>query len=242
MPPRCATGRAGCCTARNSAAARSWPRPICSPASRSMPAPSAASGPSACTLNVDARGGTFTQRWQVFSESWVDAARQCSSTGRATCGSTARRRAVVAVDGVPSAAAAARHLRGRRPLRMEHAARSRCRWPICTAHGGSERGRPARRAARAPGRRACGWASAAAPSSRRRMEVQVYRLVRDEIPAYLLTRIRLNVSGDAREELLGTRAARGLHAADAHGRSAGAPRARRHAARAGARRLRTRSR
>ena len=34
------------------------------------------------------------------------------------------------------------------------------------------------------------------------MEVQVYRLVRDEVPAYLLTRIRLNVAGDAREELL----------------------------------------
>ncbi len=35
------------------------------------------------------------------------------------------------------------------------------------------------------------------------MEVQVYRLVRDEVPTYLLTRIRLNVAGDAREELLG---------------------------------------
>ena len=35
------------------------------------------------------------------------------------------------------------------------------------------------------------------------MEVQVYRLVRDDIPTYLLTRIRLNVAGDAREELLG---------------------------------------
>jgi hypothetical protein len=34
------------------------------------------------------------------------------------------------------------------------------------------------------------------------MEVQVYRLVQDEIPAYLLTRIRLNVAGDAREEVL----------------------------------------
>ncbi len=35
------------------------------------------------------------------------------------------------------------------------------------------------------------------------MEVQVYRLVQDEIPVYLLTRIRLNVAGEAREEVLG---------------------------------------
>jgi hypothetical protein len=34
------------------------------------------------------------------------------------------------------------------------------------------------------------------------MEVQVYRLVSDEIPVQLTTRIRLNVAGDAREELL----------------------------------------
>ena len=34
------------------------------------------------------------------------------------------------------------------------------------------------------------------------MEVQVYRLLKDEIPAYLFTSIRLNVAGDAREELL----------------------------------------
>ena len=37
------------------------------------------------------------------------------------------------------------------------------------------------------------------------MEVQVYRLVQDEIPAYLLTRIRLNVAGEAREEVLAGR-------------------------------------
>ena len=35
------------------------------------------------------------------------------------------------------------------------------------------------------------------------MEVQVYRLVQDEIPTYLLTRIRLNVAGEAREVVLG---------------------------------------
>src|SRR6185295_6566700 len=34
------------------------------------------------------------------------------------------------------------------------------------------------------------------------MEVQVYRLLRDDIPAWLVTRVRLNVAGDAREELL----------------------------------------
>ena len=34
------------------------------------------------------------------------------------------------------------------------------------------------------------------------MEVQVYRLVQDDIPVYLVTRMRLNVAGDAREEML----------------------------------------
>jgi hypothetical protein len=35
-----------------------------------------------------------------------------------------------------------------------------------------------------------------------RMEVQVYRLLRDEVPTRLTTLIRLQVSGDGREELL----------------------------------------
>ena len=35
-----------------------------------------------------------------------------------------------------------------------------------------------------------------------RMEVQVYRLLQDTVPAQLVTRIRLQVSGDGREELL----------------------------------------
>jgi hypothetical protein len=35
-----------------------------------------------------------------------------------------------------------------------------------------------------------------------RMDVQVYRLVRDEIPVQLITTVRLSISGDGREELL----------------------------------------
>ena len=47
--------------------------------------------PERLTLNVNARGGNFTQRWQVFAESWVTLP-GTPNTGRAKCGSTARRR------------------------------------------------------------------------------------------------------------------------------------------------------
>ena len=62
------------------------------------------------------------------------------------------------------------------------------------------------------------------------MEVQVYRLVQDEIPTYLLTRIRLNVAGDARE--VAARAAccpTASRRCQLARRSARAPGARRHA-------------
>ena len=61
------------------------------------------------------------------------------------------------------------------------------------------------------------------------MEVQVYRLVQDEIPAYLVTRIRLNVAGDAREEVLARVLPDGFTPLSLQRRSARAPRTRRHA-------------
>ena len=70
------------------------------------------------------------------------------------------------------------------------------------------------------------------------MEVQVYRLVRgrDARPIYSRS-IRLNVAGDAREELLGRVLPDGFTPLSLDRRRARAPGTRRHAARAGARRL-----
>jgi hypothetical protein len=156
--------------------------------------------PERLTLTVDARGGTFSQRWQVYSESWVALPGNSENWPRDVKLNGAAA-AVVAVDDVPS-------------LRLapgSYTISGRFEWssrpeslplPGATAIvdlfvDGSRVAQPER-----PdggvwlGKRRSTEQAAA-------MEVQVYRLVQDEIPAYLLTRIRLNVAGEAREEVLG---------------------------------------
>ena len=191
--------------------------------------------PERLTLAVDARGGTFTQRWQVFADSWVALPgdlehwpQDVRVNGAPARGGRARRRA--------EPAPRARQLRGRRPLQLEHAARSRCRCPRHRPRR-SDRRRPARRAAGASRWRASGSASAAAPSSPPPWKCRFTAWCEDQIPAYLLTRIRLNVAGDAREELLGRVLPDGFTPLSLDGDVARAPRTRRHAARAGARRF-----
>jgi len=156
--------------------------------------------PERLTLTVDARGGTFSQRWQVYSESWVELPGDTENWPRDVRLNNAPA-AVVAVDDVPS-------------LRLapgSYTVSGRFEWssrpeslplPGATAIvdlfvDGSRVAQPER-----PdggvwlGKRRSTEQAAA-------MEVQVYRLVQDEIPTYLLTRIRLNVAGEAREEVLG---------------------------------------
>jgi hypothetical protein len=156
--------------------------------------------PERLTLTVDARGGTFSQRWQVYSESWVQLPGNSENWPRDVRLNSAPA-AVVAVDDVPS-------------LRLapgSYTVSGRFEWssrpeslalPDATAIvdlfvDGSRVAQPER-----PdggvwlGKRRSTEQVAA-------MEVQVYRLVQDEIPVYLLTRIRLNVAGEAREEVLG---------------------------------------
>ena len=146
-----ATGRAGCCTARNSAVARSSSS---TPTIRTKPWTPAAFRcvwPERLTLTVDARGGNFTQRWQVFAESWValpgdtehwprdvrlngaPARGGAIATGRACCS----RRGNYTVDG---------------PLRVERAPGVAAD-AVLERHRRSHRRRPARRAARTSRRR-----------------------------------------------------------------------------------------
>jgi hypothetical protein len=155
--------------------------------------------PERLALTVDARGGTFSQRWQVHAESWVSLPGDEEHWPRD-----------VRLNGAPAAVVA----HDDRPaLRLAPGS--------YTISGGFEwASRPEALAlptqtaivdlvvdgARVPqperpdggvwlGKRRSAQQAAA-------MEVQVYRLVRDDIPLYLVTRIRLNVAGEAREEQL----------------------------------------
>jgi len=157
--------------------------------------------PERLTLNVDARGGTFAQRWQVFSESWVTLP-----------GNLEHWPLDVRVDGAPGAVVA---VNGAPTLRLApgtYAVSGRFTWstrpeslPLADLTALVDLSVDGQRVAQPERPGGAVWLgkrrSAEQPAA---LEVQVYRLVRDQVPAYLITRIRLNVSGDAREELLST--------------------------------------
>jgi len=156
--------------------------------------------PERLTLSVDARGGNFTQRWQVYSDSWVGLP-----------GNLEHWPQDVRVNGAPGAVV----VRGGTPsLRLVpggYTVAGSFTWatrpeslpmPAFTALVDlSVDGQRVMQPERPGGALWLGKRrSAEQPAA---MEVQVYRLVADSVPTYLQTRIRLNVAGDAREELLG---------------------------------------
>ncbi len=155
--------------------------------------------PERLSLDVDARGGRFTQRWLVFAPTWVALPGDLEHWPRDVRlnGAAAP---LVEKDGIPR-------------LRLapgSYAISGRFEWssrpealpvPDNTAIvdltvDGQRVAQPERpnRAVWLGKRRTAEQAAA--------LEVQVYRLVQDEIPVYLITRLRLNVAGEAREELL----------------------------------------
>ncbi|TLZ41052.1 MAG: hypothetical protein E6K32_09755, partial [Gammaproteobacteria bacterium] len=155
--------------------------------------------PERLLLNLDAHGGRFSQRWQVYTESWValpgDLVRwpeEVLVDGRSA--------ALVAHEGVPQVrlTAGAHQLSGAFAWQVRPESLT---IPLQTALldlvvDGRQVARPQRDGASlALGRQS----SAAEP---RQLEVQIYRLIRDDIPLRLFTRLRLRVAGDAREELL----------------------------------------
>jgi hypothetical protein len=155
--------------------------------------------PERLSLAVDARGGSFSQRWQVFAATWVGLPGNLEHWPRDVRlnGAAAP---VVEMGGVPS-------------LRLtpgNYAISGRFEWasrpealpiPDNTAIveltvDGQRVGQPER-----PNREV--WLGKRRTAEQAAsLEIQVYRLVQDEIPAYLTTRIRFNVAGEAREELL----------------------------------------
>jgi hypothetical protein len=150
-------------------------------------------------LSVDARGGSFTQRWQVFAPSWV-----------ALPGDVEHWPRDVKLDGAPAPLVANDGIPQLRLAPGSYNVSGRFEWsarpealavPDSTAIvdltvDGQRVAQPERpnRAVWLGKRRTAEQAAA--------LEVQVYRLVQDEIPTLLQTRVRLNVAGDAREAAL----------------------------------------
>ena len=151
-------------------------------------------------LNVDARGGSFTQRWQVYAESWVTLP-----------GNLEHWPQDVRVNGAPGAVVEHADEPSLRLAPGNYMITGNFSWstrpeslPLPAFTALVDLSVDQQRVAQPERPDGAVWLgkrrSAEQPAA---MEVQVYRLVRDEVPTYLLTRIRLNVAGDAREELLG---------------------------------------
>jgi hypothetical protein len=155
--------------------------------------------PERLALSVDARGGTFTQRWQVFAPEWVALPGDLEHWPRDVRldGAAAP---LVERDGLPylrlapgSYTVAGRFAWSARPESLPVPRSSAI---VDLTVDGQRVAQPERPdgAVWLGKRRTVEQAAA--------LEVQVYRLVQDEIPVMLQTRVRLNVAGDAREEVL----------------------------------------
>jgi len=156
--------------------------------------------PERLTLAVDARGGNFTQRWQVFAESWVHLPGSTEYWPRSVKlnGVAAP---VIARDGVPTLrlAPGSYSVSGsfQWSMRPEQVAIPQQTGIVDLSVDGRAVPQPER-----PG-------SAVWLGKRRTAEqqpqtsMQIYRLLRDDVPAFLSTQIRLQVAGEAREAVLG---------------------------------------
>ena len=155
--------------------------------------------PERLSLAVDARGGTFTQRWQVFAESWV-----------ALPGSLEHWPQDVRVNGAPGAVVARGGIPSLRLVPGNATLTGSFRWssrpetlPLPSSTALVDLTVDNQRVAQPERPDGALWLGKRRSAEQAAaMEVQVYRLVRDDIPTLLQTRIRLNVAGDAREELL----------------------------------------
>ena len=189
------------------------------------------SWPERLSLNVDARGGSFTQRWQVYADSWVALPGDTEHWPR-DVRVNGQPASVVAIDGVPN-------------LRLapgSYAVSGRFEWtarpealPLPDTDGHHRSFVDGQRVAQPERPDGAVWLgkrrTAEQPAA---MEVQVYRLVRDEIPAYL-SRASASTWPATRARSCSARALPdGFTPLSLGGAIARAARTRRHAARAGA--------
>lgn len=156
--------------------------------------------PGRLQVTAAGRSGSFSQRWQVYTDSWIVLPGNLESWPRN-----------VRVNGAPAAVVE----RGNRPwLRVaagDYQIAGSFEWASrpesleIPAETGlvdlTVEGQRVAQPERPGGALALGKASRAEAQASG-LEVQVYRLVRDEIPVQLESQIRLQVAGDAREEVL----------------------------------------
>jgi hypothetical protein len=156
--------------------------------------------PEQLTLTLDGAGGRFAQSWQVFGDSWLHLPGSVEHWPRDVRinGATA---AIVLREGAPQVrvgpgryAVTGTYRWRTRPESLPLAPQTAL---IALTVDGQRTAQPERpNGAVWLGKRRTAEQPAA-------LEVQVYRLVRDSVPVELDTVVRLQVAGDAREELLG---------------------------------------
>ena len=152
--------------------------------------------PQTLVLTVNAHGGTFTQRWELYSESWIVLPgddEHWPTEVRANGGGVP----VVMRNGHPQLrlAAGSYQLSGaftwvQRPAQLAVAPQTGL---ITLSVDGKTIAQPALEA----GRLSLGEQAIAAAANA--LDMQVYRLVEDEIPVRLTTQLRLEVAGEGRE-------------------------------------------
>jgi hypothetical protein len=156
--------------------------------------------PERLQLTVDARGGRFAQRWQVYSDSWV-----------ALPGDPEHWPQTVELDGRPAPLVSREGFPSVRLTAGFHALSGTWSWdvrpetlsiPRATALLDlSVNGARVAQPERPDGRVALGEQRSAVEP--RQLELQVYRLLEDDEPVRLQTRLRIRAAGDSREESLG---------------------------------------
>jgi hypothetical protein len=157
--------------------------------------------PARLNLDLNAHGGKFSQAWQLYSESWVPlpGSKEHWPQGVTVNGKSA---AVVERGGVPQL----RLVAGSYQLAGSFSWESRPESLAVPAQAGlvalSLDGRVLPQADRPDGAVWLGKRRGAEQAQS--LVVQVYRLLEDQLPARLITQIRVQVAGDGREEVFST--------------------------------------
>jgi hypothetical protein len=155
--------------------------------------------PERLVLDLDARGGRFAQRWELFAETWITLPGDLEHWPR-DVQLDGSRAVLVARNGTPQIRLAA----------GTHSVSGAFRWArqpeslavppqtgiIALTLDGQAIAQPERAA------NAVWLGKRRGPVEQQQLELQVYRLLNDDIPALLTTVIRVQAAGEAREELL----------------------------------------
>jgi hypothetical protein len=156
--------------------------------------------PERLQLAVDARGGRFDQRWQLYSDSWV-----------ALPGDLSHWPSSVQLDGQPAPVVAREGVPSLRLTAGAHEVNGRWSWDVRPETLSIPRetalldlsvdGARVAQPERPDGQVALGRQESAVEP--RELELQIYRLLEYDEPVRLETRLRIRAAGDAREESLG---------------------------------------